>query len=53
MTSSFMVVTSDKDGATEGVIQGDVDAALVSQDMAVVFPVREMGLECSRNIFQG
>ena len=39
VASSLMVVAAGEDGATEGVVQGNVDATFVDQDMLVKFPV--------------
>ena len=50
VTSSFMIVTMGKNGATEGVFQGNINATPVGQDMIIVFPVGEPRLEGSRDV---
>ena len=39
MTGCFVVMAAGEDGATEGILQGDVDTTFVGQDMVVEFPV--------------
>ena len=41
MTSRFVIVASFKDGASEGVICGDIDAAFVSKDAGFDLPVSQ------------
>ena len=52
VTSGFVVMTLDKDGAVKGAIWGNVDMIFVDQDMVVILLVREVGLEGSRDVLQ-
>ena len=52
MPSSFMIVAAGEDGVAERVLQGNIDMALVSQDVIIIFPVREMRSEGSGDVFQ-
>ena len=45
VAGSLVVMAAGKDGAMEGVLWGNVDMAFVGQDVVVIFPVREAGLE--------
>ena len=51
VASSRMVVTLFKDGMAENVIIGDIDTALVGQDVRINLPVGEAGTEGEREIF--
>ena len=51
--SGLMIVATGKDRVAEGVPRRNLYVALVSQDVVIVFPVREARLESSRNILQG
>ena len=42
VTSGFMVVAVGEDGATEGVLQGNVDMTFVGEDVVIELPVREL-----------
>ena len=50
VAGGLVVMAAGKDGAAEGVLQGNVDTAFVSQDMVIIFPVREIGLEGSGDV---
>ena len=39
VSSSLMVMAADKDGTAEGVFQGDIDTALVCEDMVIKLPI--------------
>ena len=41
VTSSFMVMTLGKDRVVEGVSRGNIDMALVCEDVVIKCPVRE------------
>ena len=51
MAGSLIVMASSKDGMTEGVIQGNTDMSLICENVVIIFPVEEMRLEGSGNIF--
>ena len=53
VTGGFMVVAAAEDGATEGVLRGDVDTTFVGQDMVIELPVGETRLESCWDILQG
>ena len=53
VTGSLVVVAAGEDGATEGILWGDVDTTLVGQDVVVEFPVGEAGPEGSGDVLQG
>ena len=53
MASSLVVVAAGEDGATEGVLRGDVDTTFVGQDVIVESPVGEAGSEGSGDVLQG
>ena len=53
MTGGLVVIAMSDDGVMEEIIWGNVDTALVQEDVVVVFPVRETRPEGSRNILQG
>ena len=53
VTSSLMVMTAGKDGTSERILWGNIDIAFVCEDMVVILPVRETGVEGSRDILQG
>ena len=42
-----MIIAADEDGMTEGVLQGDVDAIFVGQDVVIELPVGEARLKGS------
>ena len=42
VTSSLMVMTMDEDGTVERIIQGNIDATFVCQNMVVKLPVGKM-----------
>ena len=48
-----MVVAVGEDGATEGILRGNVNTALVGQDMIIELPVGEVRPEGSGNVLQG
>ena len=48
-----MIIAADEDGMTEGVLQGDVDAIFVGQDVVIELPVRETREEGSGDVLQG
>ena len=41
MTSGLMVVAMDEDGMAEGIVQEDIDASFVCENMVVKLPVRK------------
>ena len=45
-----MVVTALEDGVVKGVIIGDIDAALIGQDIHFNLPIRKTGAERERDI---
>ena len=53
VTDSLVVMTAGEDGTMERSFQGDIDATIVCQDIVVIFPVREVRLEGSRDVLQG
>ena len=53
MISSFMVMTVGEDGTAEGVLQEDVDATFVCDDMAIKLLVGESRLEGCGDVLQG
>ena len=53
VSSGLVVMAADKDGVTEGILQGNIDMAFVGKDMVSELPVREAGPESSRDVFQG
>ena len=53
VTGGLMVMAVGKDGATEGILWGNVDMILVCQDVIIEFPVREVRPEGSRDVLQG
>ena len=50
MTGTFVVVASLKNGVAEGIVVGDIDAALIGQDACFNLPVGEAGPEGERDI---
>ena len=50
MASRLMIMATFEDGAAEGVVCRDVDAALVSKNAGFDLPVSEPGTEGKRNI---
>ena len=50
MTGGFMIMAAFKDGAAEGVICRDVDAAPVSEDAGFDLPVGEPGAKGKRDV---
>ena len=53
MSGSLMIMAMGKDGVAEGILQGNIDASLIHQDVVVKFPIREAGSEGSRDVLQG
>ena len=53
VTGGLMVMAAGRNGAAEGVIRRNIDMAFISKDMVIKFPVREVGPECIRDVFQG
>ena len=53
VSSSFVVVAVGKDGATKGVVGGNIDMTFVGQNMVVKLPIREMGMEDGVDVLQG
>ena len=53
MTGGFMVVAACEDGATEGILWGNIDTTFVGQDVVIKLPVQEVRPEGSRDVFQG
>ena len=53
MSSSFMIMASRQDGLAEGVLEGNINIPFVDEDVVIVLPVREVGLEDGRDILQG
>ena len=53
MAGGLVVVATGKDGATEGILWGNVDMSFVSQDMVVELPVREVRLKGGGDVLQG
>ena len=51
MAHGLVIVAAGEDRAMEGVIRGNVDMSLVGQDMIIELPVREVGLEGSKDVF--
>ena len=50
MTGRFVIVASFQDGASEGVICGDIDAAFVGKDAGLDLPVSQARTEGERDI---
>ena len=50
VASGFMIMTAGKDGAAEGVVGGNIDAAFVGEDARVHLPVSKAGAEREGNI---
>ena len=50
VSGGFMVVTSRKDGAAEGVVGGDINMALISEDAGFNLPVGQPGTEGKRDV---
>ena len=50
MTGRFMVMAAFEDGAAEGVVHGDVDAALVREDAGLDLPISKAGSEGKRDV---
>ena len=48
VTSSFVVVAAGEDGATEGILWGNIDMALVGEDVVVEFPIEKVSNCISR-----
>ena len=53
VSGSLVVVATSKDGAAEGVLQGDVDATFVGQDSVIELPVGKARPEGSGDVLQG
>ena len=53
VTDGLMVVTAGEDGVIEGVIQENINTALVCQDVIIIFPVRKWRPEGGGNVLQG
>ena len=51
--SGFVIMTLGEDGTVEGVVWGNIYMPLVCKDVVVIFPVREVRLECSGDVLQG
>ena len=51
MTGGFMVMAACEDGAAEGIIRRDIDAALVGKDTSFDLPVSEPRAEWERDVF--
>ena len=50
VTGGFVVVTPLEDGAAEGVVRGDVDAAFVRKDACLDLPVGQARAKRQRNV---
>ena len=50
MTGAFVVMAPLENSMTEGVVIGDIDAALIGQDACFDLPVGEAGTEGKRDI---
>ena len=50
MTGAFVVVASLENSMAEGIVVGDIDAALIGQDACLDLPVGEAGTEGERDI---
>ena len=53
MASSLVIMAMGEDGASEGVLRGDVDTTFVGQDVVIELPVQEAGPEGSGDVLQG
>ena len=51
MTSRFMIMAPFKDSTVEGVISGNINMALVGEDVGHNLPVSKAGVEQGRNVF--
>ena len=51
MASRLMIMATCQDGAAEGVVGGDIDAAFVGKDAGFDLPVSEPGTEGEGNVF--
>ena len=52
MAGSLVVMTLGEDRATEGILWGNVDMPFICEDMVVILPVQEVGLEGSGDVLQ-
>ena len=52
VSSGLVVMAAGKDRAMEGVLQGNVDATLVGQNMVIILPVRKMRVEGNGDALQ-
>ena len=50
MSGGFVIMASFQDGATKGVIRGDIDTAFIGEDAGFNLPVGQPGTEGERNI---
>ena len=50
VTSTFVVMAPLENSVTEGVVIGDIDAALIGQDACFNLPVGEAGTEGKRDV---
>ena len=50
MTGTFMVMAPLENSVMEGVVIGDIDVALIGQDVCFDLPVREAGTEGKRDV---
>ena len=51
MTGGVVIMAAVEDGAAEGVVRGDIDAALVREDAGFDLPVSQARAERERDIF--
>ena len=52
MAGSLVIMTVGEDGIAEGVIQGDINMSFIGENMVIIFPVREMRPEYSKDILE-
>ena len=50
VSGGFMIMASRKDGAAQGVVGGDIDAAFISKDAGFDLPVSEPGTKGKRDV---